>query len=244
MTYRRFHLVFTLPVLLALASMIEWTGSWALYGSTTLILLAIVMVFTSPWDNYAVARGIWDFPSDRVWFRIKHLPVEEYAFFVIQSLQVIGLCILLIQQTGIAERTAESGSPAPWQWMASGVVVVLWLIVGRKGRGIHERSPSLHYAWPLLYWFLPVIVLQWVIAGDILWLERWPIILLPTLGIGTYLSLADYYAVGQGIWFFDRKQITGRYIAGILPWEEVAFFYLTSLLVSQSFVMLLPDAAR
>jgi len=62
--------------------------------------------------------------------------------------------------------------------------------------------------------------------------------------IGTYLCLADWYAIGKGIWFFDSKQITGLKIAGIMPWEEVAFFYITSLLVSQTFLILLPAGLR
>lgn len=244
MTYRRFHLVFTLPVLLVLAAIIHWADAFSLYAPTTAVLLAIVMVFTSPWDNYAVARGIWEFPEDRVWFRIKHLPVEEYAFFIIQSLQVIGLCIIMIQQTGVTDQASPTAARQPWQWIVSGVALAVWAYIGRWGRGLLARRPSMHYAWHLLYWFLPVIILQWIIAGDILWTDRWLVVLVPTLSIGTYLSLADYYAVQQGIWFFDRRQITGRYIAGLLPWEEVAFFYMTSLVVAQSFVMLLPDAAR
>ena len=50
-------------------------------------------------------------------------------------------------------------------------------------------------------------------------------------------------AVRSGIWFFDEKQILGIKIAG-LPLEEVLFFLLTSLLVTQSLLLLLPKDYR
>jgi putative membrane protein len=202
------------------------------------------MVFTSPWDNYAVAKGIWDFPADRVWFRVRHLPIEEYAFFVIQSLLVIAFCIIFLQQSDVAERTDPAPPRTMLHWFAAALTMIVWAVVGGKGRGIHLRKPSAHYAWHLLYWFSPVVLLQWAVAGDIILGDHWKLVSTATLAIGTYLSLADLYAVRQGIWFFDRRQITGVYVAGVLPWEEIAFFYITSLVVAQSFVMLLPDSAR
>lgn len=244
MTYRQFHAVFTLPTLVVMGLLISWHDAGTLYGPTVAVLITVVMLFTSPWDNFAVARGIWDFPADRVWFRIRHLPVEEYAFFVIQSLQVIGLCILLLQHSSVPSTETMASDRQPYHWILAAVVSVVWFLIGRKGQGIDLRKPSMHYAWHLLYWFLPVVAVQWAIAGDILCGDRWPIVIVPTLTIGTYLSIADYVAVRKGIWFFDRKQITGTYVAGILPWEEVAFFYLTSLVVAQSFLILLPESAR
>jgi lycopene cyclase domain-containing protein len=94
-----------------------------------------------------------------------------------------------------------------------------------------------------MYWFLPVIVVQWLFGFDIL-APRLPVILIATLVIGTLLSVADVWAVRKGIWYFDEAQITRVYVAGILPWEEVAFFYTTSLLVSQSILVLAPSSLR
>jgi lycopene cyclase domain-containing protein len=69
-------------------------------------------------------------------------------------------------------------------------------------------------------------------------------VLVPTLVIGTYLCLADWVAIKKGIWFFDEEQITGWKIRGMMPWEEAAFFYITSLLVAQTFLILLPANLR
>jgi lycopene cyclase domain-containing protein len=56
--------------------------------------------------------------------------------------------------------------------------------------------------------------------------------------------VADWIAIGKGIWFFDEEQITGWKIRGVMPWEEAAFFYVTSLLVAQTFLILLPAGLR
>lgn len=243
MTYAKFHLIFNAPLLLLLAL---WPGQalWqAPYFFPCLVLLAVVMIFTSPWDNYAVARGIWGFPREKFSFRLGWLPVEEYAFFIIQSLEVMLLQALLFAALPQAESLHKIQLLSPTLWIPCAVFFFLWMAVGFAKRGLRHRSPRYHYAWHLFYWFLPVILIQWIIAWPI-FLPRLDLILIPTVLIGTWLSFADYIAIGKGIWHFDEKQITGWKLRGLMPWEEVAFFYLTSLLVSQSFLMLVPEALR
>ena len=87
MTYLEFHLIFNLPLLLFLL----WLGRkrmtrvhWKWLGVVCLIVLG----FTFPWDNYAVHQGIWGFEDERVLFRVDALPIEEIAFFVLETLVV------------------------------------------------------------------------------------------------------------------------------------------------------------
>jgi len=243
MTYFRFHLAFNAPLLLILAL---WPGQ-ALWESPflypCLVLLAVVMIFTSPWDNFAVAKGIWGFPREKFSWQIGWLPIEEYAFFIIQSVEVMLLLILLFRYFPGAESLREVDPTAPSVWIPCGAFFFAWILFGFVNRNLPRNSPKYHYAWHLLYWFLPVILLQWILAWPI-FLPRLHLILIPTLAIGTWLSFADFIAIGKGIWHFDEKQITGWKLRGIMPWEEIAFFYLTSLLVSQSFIMLVPEAVR
>src|SRR3984885_10496891 len=89
MTYLRFHLFFNLPplvLLTALNVMTAWT--WGEAIAFGWVLLA-VMVFTTPWDNFAAKWGIWGFPREKYSLRIGYLPVEEYAFFLLQSCNVM-----------------------------------------------------------------------------------------------------------------------------------------------------------
>ncbi|MGF1657106.1 MAG: lycopene cyclase domain-containing protein [Verrucomicrobiales bacterium] len=242
-TYRRYHLVFNVPALLGLAF---WPGgseftatSWVILG----ILFLIVMVFTSPWDNHAVACGLWDFPQEKIWFRIKHLPVEEYAFFLLQTTAAVWLMHRLqpvFSDIGLAENWALD---QPGVLLLLGLWAVAFLGLGLWGRNRIGKHSRCHYAWHLLYWFGAIIAVQWIVAGPLLW-DALPLLFTVAFGLGLYYSLSDLLAIYANIWFFDHKQTTGHRIGGIMPWEEAAFFVLTSLLVAQSYWIMLPSPLR
>jgi lycopene beta-cyclase len=95
MTYLQFHLLFNLPLLLLLfwlarrrlrSEHLKWIG----------VICLIVLAFTFPWDNAAVGRGIWEFPSERVAFRIGNLPIEEVLFFVVETVAVCLVTVLVL----------------------------------------------------------------------------------------------------------------------------------------------------
>lgn len=89
----------------------------------------------------------------------------------------------------------------------------------------------------LLGWSLPVLAVQWIVAGRALWQSR-RLILATFLICGTYLSLADHFAIARGIWQIQEAGIIGWRLQGHLPLEEAMFFYLTVLMSAQGFVMI------
>lgn len=99
-----------------------------------------------------------------------------------------------------------------------------------------------YYLVHLLLWMGPVLILQWAIAWKILSRHR-AILAKVTLILGTYLVATDVLAVAWGVWHFDKNLILGINPLGV-PIEEWLFFYLTVLLVTQSFIMFLPDRLR
>lgn len=99
-----------------------------------------------------------------------------------------------------------------------------------------------YYTVHLLLWMGPVVLLQWAIAGRILWRNR-RAILWPTALVGSYLIATDVVAVAFGVWHFDPQLILGINPLGV-PIEEWLFFYLTAFIVAQAFVMLLPQRYR
>lgn len=241
MTYWQFHTLFNLPLLLVLAllnALEPWTaGEWTAAGA----VLLIVMVFTTPWDNFAAMWGIWQFPKGRYLFRIGYLPIEEYLFFLLQSINVmLGLRAALLYWPEL--RTGLGTPLVPVQGIQCGVIVAIWVVVGIWY--LRHLPPKRHYyAVHLLFWFLPVLVLQWVIAPNLM-LAHAGLLAGITLAFGGYYTLADVVAVYGGTWTFDEEMITGHKLGGILPWEEAAFFFLTSLLVAQSYLLLLPATLR
>jgi len=212
---------------------------------TALLVLVPVMIFTTPWDNYAAKCGIWGFSNGQFWKKIGYLPFEEYLFFIIQSLQAMALTVLVLRFGDYQSLDFLSDEMRMSRLIIGGVGFVIFLILGFlfSGKWRHRSGGKWHYTWHLFFWFIPVVLLQWWIAPDVL-VPRWPVLLLVTFLLGTYLSWADWMAIQRNIWFFDHRQTTGWNIGGKMPWEEAAFFYLTSLLVCQSFLILLPELLR
>ena len=89
----------------------------------------------------------------------------------------------------------------------------------------------------LLLWAAPIFVIQWVVAAKSLWRAR-RLLLAGTLLCGTFLSLADYFAISRGIWQIQEAGIMGLRFGGHLPFEEAMFFFLTAAMSAQGFVMI------
>jgi lycopene cyclase domain-containing protein len=241
-TYLRFHLIFNLPLLVLLVAL-NWPEPWT--GEEILALglvLAAVMIFTTPWDNFAAKWGIWGFPREKYSLRIGYLPVEEYAFFLLQSVNVM-LAIRALFRFVPDWQTGQVTGVGRWTLICLAASVIPWVFVVIQLRWLRRRAgPRVNYAIHLA-WFLPVIYLQWILAPP-LFLGHAGLLALASAFFGIYYTLADLVAVRAGTWFFDERQITGLKLGGVLPWEEIAFFFLTSLLVAQSYLLLLPADLR
>jgi lycopene cyclase domain-containing protein len=242
MTYLRFHLIFNLPLLIALAALsglVPWTTNEV--EALGLVLLA-VMIFTAPWDNLAAKWGIWGFPREKYSLRLGYLPVEEYAFFLLQSANVM-LALRALFHFFPDWQLGQETEIGKWTLICLVASLIPWAFVAFQLYWLRRKAgPCVNYAIHLA-WFLPVIYAQWIIAPPLFWSHA-VLLASVTVAFGVYYTLADLAAVRAGTWFFDEKQITGVKLGGVLPWEEVAFFFLTSLLVAQSYLLLLPDDLR
>ena len=241
MTYLQFHSLFNLPpLLLFLYLQKEHPPQLAEMLCLGLLFLAVGL-FTSPWDNAAVKKGIWGFPDHQHRFKINYLPIEEYLFFFIQT-------VLVILSTRWAYLTFPSLSLhlettlTPLKGVMCLLLFLIWFFLGRS---LHQKplAPRWNYTVHLFLWFSPLILLQWIIGYE-LFAPRLPFLLLLSMAWGLYYTLCDLVATAQGIWHFDSQQIHGTKILNILPWEESAFFWITSLLVAQSYILLLPASLR
>lgn len=88
----------------------------------------------------------------------------------------------------------------------------------------------------LAAWAAPVVALQWLAGGPEL-RARWRP-LTAAAGLATlYLSAADRFALGSGIWTISPTRSSGVEVLG-LPLEELLFFGLTNVMVVQSVTLL------
>jgi lycopene cyclase domain-containing protein len=95
MTYGAFLVVFlVLPIgVLALALRRRMTPAWRWSVGAVAV---IAVLYTAPWDNYIIAQGVWSYPPGRVLGpTLGFVPLEEYAFFVLQVL-LTGLVLLAL----------------------------------------------------------------------------------------------------------------------------------------------------
>ena len=191
-----------------------------------LLHVILAVVWTTPWDNYLVATGVWFYnPALVTGITIGWVPIEEYTFFVVQTLMT-GLWLLwLVRHRRVASM------PAPWRprlrWVAAGAVAIIW--IGAVAILLAGWQPGTYLGLEL-GWMLPPIILQLAVGADVLWHQRWLVAaaLLPPM---LYLVAADALAINSGTWTIAPAQSTGVMLGGVLPLEELIFFGLTNVLI-------------
>ena len=243
MTYLTFHLIFLFPPLLALAVMqprplAGQGGPRARWGLPLICLIAFA--YTTPWDNFLVHQGVWSYGPERVWTTVGYVPVEEYAFFILQTL-LTGLFLYWLLARARAAHAADAYEkpagafthPVARRAGAAGFLTLCALGAALLVSG-WERG---RYAGLILAWAGPVLTLLWAFGGNVAWALRGvfvPAVLVPTV----YLWCADAVALRLGVWHIARETSLGVGVLG-LPVEEAAFFLVTNLMVVLGLLLLL-----
>ena len=242
MTYFEFHLLFIVPPLLATAYFyhrgprLETVGLRA--GPALVAICAIALAYTTPWDNYLVWRGVWEYGTERVIGIIGYVPVEEYLFFILQPL-LAGYSFFLLARRVDLSLPSHAGArgTAAARWLGAGAYAAA------AGAGVLMLfSDGTLYLGLILAWAAPILALQWGYAGARYWQMRHELVAgvaAPTL----YLWIADRVAIGAGIWSISDEYTTGLHLIG-LPIEEAAFFLVTNLLVVQGLILFIAPPNR
>jgi lycopene cyclase domain-containing protein len=196
--------------------------AWITLGS--LILMALV--YTTPWDNYLVATGVWGYnPALVTGITLGWVPLEEYLFFILQPI-LTGLWTLYLVRHLSWENSASTSLPHI-RWISTTVLAGLWVVAATVL--IANWQPGVYLALELV-WALPPLMLQLGFGADILW-QRRVVALLAILSTTFYLSAADWLAIRAGIWMIDPGQSFNLFLGKYLPVEEFIFFLLTNTLV-------------
>jgi lycopene cyclase domain-containing protein len=251
MTYFTFLGIFlVIPIVLLLAA-IYGTQGWQRLAKlslgnqkTVLVVIAIhillAVTWTTPWDNYLVATGVWYYNPELVTgIVLGYVPIEEYTFFVLQPIMT-GLWLTLLLPYLYRQSASDSVNGTQFRIVATAVLGVLWVIsVYLLFFGMRQYN----YLGLELIWALPPIMLQVGFGADIL-RKQWRIVLFTIISATIYLALADSLAINEGTWAIDPAQSTGIMLGGILPVEELIFFLLTNTLVVFGTTLALASASQ
>jgi lycopene cyclase domain-containing protein len=248
MTYFGLLLSFlALPILLFLV--IAWlderrTSPTRGFGNSRAVWIGIAghvflaVIYTTPWDNYLVATGVWYYnPNLVTGLVLGYVPIEEYTFFILETILVglwwWSLAHRIPPRSGF--RPSKTGRVT-----ASVMLFVLWVFFAVL---FFNDIPPFTYLSITLFWALPPILLQLLFGADILWNHR-RLVALAILVPVIYLSLTDMLALVATIWSISPAQTTGILFLGILPLEEVIFFLMTNILIVFGMTLLLASESR
>jgi lycopene cyclase domain-containing protein len=209
-------------------------AGWAL---TALVLIAVI--YTTPWDNYLVATQVWWYDPELVTgLTLGWVPIEEYTFFVLQTI-LTGLWLLWLARRILPARRAFR-SRQSLRWSITLPLAVFWLL--SVVILVTGWQPG-NYLALILVWALPPVMLQTAFGADILWHYRRlviPGILIPTL----YLGAADALAIQSGTWTISPTKTLGIHLPGGLPLEEFTFFLVTNVLIVFGMTLMLARESR
>jgi lycopene cyclase domain-containing protein len=203
-----------------------------------LALVVIAVTYTTPWDNYLVATNVWWYDEALVnGLTLGWVPIEEYLFFVLQTLLTGFLAAFLMGTTEPSEPETPGNALRLRTTVMAGV---LWVLA--VGAWLSGWAPGTYLAL-ILVWALVPIMIQLAYGADILRAHLrllLTVIALPTV----YLWLVDFVAIRSGTWTLDPAQTLGIALGSTLVVEEMIFFLVTNTLIGFGIVLALAGASQ
>lgn len=249
MTYFGFLICFVfIPGLILLVAAV-WNGRrgkvtpgfqsslvWRMIG----VHLVLALVYTTPWDNYLVASGVWSYNLALVTGIIfGFVPIEEYTFFLLETLLAVLWWWFLARRLRPPLLTTFQRSPQ-LVYFSAFFLLAAWIFFTCQ---LFFGSPAWNYLGLIFFWALPVILLQLLFGADLLWRHR-QLLFWAIFPPALYLSLVDIIALKATTWSISPAQTTGVIFFGILPLEEVVFFLMTNVLIGFGLTLMLSDLSQ
>jgi lycopene cyclase domain-containing protein len=204
-----------------------------------LVHVLLAVTYTTPWDNYLVATGVWYYNPELVTgIVIGYVPIEEYTFFVLETI-LAGLWWWFLARR-IPEPMESLKASKTARLIAFGILLVTWSVFTYL---FFLGGVEWTYLSIILFWALPAIFPQILFGADILWHYR-KLVFTAIFVPGLYLSLMDILALTDTTWSISKEQTLGILFVDILPLEEVLFFFITNVLIGFGMTLMLSTLGR
>lgn len=208
--------------------------------TSILVHVFLAVVYTTPWDNYLVATGVWYYNPELVTGIVfGYVPLEEYTFFVLETIMA-GLWWWFLARRLTLPKREDFKPSASFRWTVFVILFVIWVVFTYL---FFFSAEGWNYLSIIFFWALPAIFPQILFGADILWHHR-KLVFLTIFIPGVYLSLMDIVALSDTTWSISQSETTGMLFFGILPLEEVVFFFITNVLIGFGMTLMLSEIGQ
>ncbi|XP_050422717.1 uncharacterized protein LOC126834665 [Adelges cooleyi] len=226
LTYIDVHLTYTLSVT-GVLTLITWPFVSRLELFKIIFVCTMAFVYTTPWDNYIIFNDAWMYSADKIIAVIGYVPVEEYMFFVIQTVM-----------TSLWALVCTRWSPACFNFnynqtshrLIRWIPILLMSLVTVKGFRMAIPGQETFYLGCILWWSSPVIIFLWYGAGNY-FVKKLATSLVAVVVPTLYLCWVDQIALKDNVWHINEKTSLKIFLAEDLPFEECLFFLITNVII-------------
>lgn len=228
LTYMEVHLYYTIPPTVILFLLMRPLTS-NFDRLKIFILCSLAVLYTTPWDNYIIYHKAWWYRKDAVLGTIGYVPVEEYLFFIIQTI-FTALWTSACSRWTIHSLHLRQPSKQTFfvtRYVTLSVMMVL-VVVGWTHAIPATKS---FYLGSITWWVLLVVIFLWYIAGAY-YCERFKMIVVCVVVPTVYLCYVDVIALRARVWHINEATSLEMFPIDDLPIEEIVFFFMTNLIVA------------
>lgn len=228
LTYLQVHIYYTLPPTIILYLLMRpLIGSFDKIKIITLCTLALV--YTTPWDNYIIYHKAWWYRKDAVIGTIGYVPIEEYLFFIIQTI-LTALWTTFCSRWTLNSLHLQHSNRVNF-YMTRNAVISILLISMITGFTYAIPATKTFYMGSIVWWTLFVVIVLWYMCGPYV-IKRYRETLISILVPSLYLCYVDLIALRAQVWHINEATSLEIFPVDDLPLEgnftQIVFFSLYS----------------
>lgn len=227
LTYAEVHLYYTIP-----PTIILYLFMRPLIGNfekvKLFVLVTLALIYTTPWDNYIIYHKAWWYRKEAVFGTIGFVPVEEYFFFIIQTI-FTSLWTTMCSRWTLNSLYLSSPDRKQFELTRYSMISVLSVII-LTGWSYAIPATKTFYMGSIAWWSVFVLVIIWVMAGSYIKQRSLPT-LLSVVVPSIYLCWVDIIALRARVWHINEATSLEIFPWNDLPLEEMVFFFVTNTVV-------------